>query len=48
MITDVKMLLQKLVMYTLLDLDFWIAAIKIHMGDSLSVHPEDERIKLIL
>ena len=28
-------------------IDFWTAVVKIHMADSLFVHPEDERIKLI-
>ena len=29
-------------------IDFWIAVLKIHMGDSPFVHPKDEIIKLIL
>ena len=29
-------------------IDFWTVIIKIHMEDSLFVHPKDERIKLIL
>ena len=29
-------------------IDFWTIVIKIHMADSLFVHLEDERIKLVL